>query len=146
MFEFAISMVAILSGSLLAIEPANAPPSVTLVQKMNKADNACKIVDQSISKDEKQGEVVFDNPRGIFRCQVTLGKTPFESVTFVIRDTRHWEGISIRPTNGQAIDLKPLDGISIQSVKRDCVIRFERAALKALRGGGTFQFIDQYRN
>ncbi len=144
MIDLWITIAFALNSAVLADKPTE-PPAVELVRKTTKADRACQIVSQTISKDGKQAEVVFDNPRGIFTCEMTLGKAALDRVTFTIRDTRHWEGVSMRPTNGQAVDLKTLDGVTIQAVKNDCVIQFERAGLKAIKQRGSFQFIDQYR-
>lgn len=137
-----------LSGCSDASVPKLPPhsPAQQFVAPPHSPGSKCQIVTQSASADGSKGEVVFDNPTGIFRCQILPLDSTLQELKFVIRKTKYWEGVSFRPGESQEIDLKSQDGVSIVAVGDDCVISIRGAALETLRPGGEFQFINQYRN
>jgi hypothetical protein len=120
-------------------------PAAEIVHKIPSYTGEFEIVSQTVSKDGHECVVVFNCPRGIFRCHVDLGKADFKKVVFVVRNQSAWEGVTFSPAERESVELPNAKDVTIRADGKDCRIEFGPEAIKLLKRGGDFQFIDRYR-
>jgi len=132
-FLFAVSL------PCLAAEPS-------IIKNPKSLHSSLKIVSEDIAADGSSARLVLDCPDGIFSFDVDLGQAKFTTLTFVVKNTEHWEGVEFKATGkDRPKDLKTTAGATIKADGKDCVITLTGEALDLFKTGGRFQFINLYR-
>ena len=128
----------------MASVPGNPVFAADLVAK-NPADAMpVTIVSQKVSDDGTQYVGTFETPTGIFRLKIDGAAATFKTASFIVRNQKSWEGISLR-TEKESIDLLHSKGVTVKAQGKDCLIEFDADGIDLLKKGGTFQYIDAYR-
>lgn len=155
----AMWQVAAIGDFAIAAEPAAAATEkIEIVRKIPEYSRPIKIVSQMATADGKSASVTFEPTGGIFAVEIDLGDTKIERLTFVVKNVRTAEGVEFHPKTdkqtkdrpddpprAENVELKDATDVKVRFEKEDCIIEFGPAAIKILRRGGRFQFIDAYR-
>ena len=137
---FGAALAALTAGSAA---PRQAPDIIRSPRAIGRT--SFRVVSQSASADGKSATYVFEAPGGIFSFDLDLAGTQIESLTFVVKDEAYCEGLGLRPSEKEWIDLRRQEGVTISAAGKDVVIRFGPPAVAVLRKGGRLWFINQYR-
>ncbi|MGC4005415.1 MAG: hypothetical protein QM811_20765 [Pirellulales bacterium] len=142
---------------LLLLACVSSAAAGDLLERIPDTIHKWKVVKQTLSDDEKRLDVEIENQTGIFPAIVRWNYPKCEQVTLTMPGIGACEGMSITPSETEeekkkrpegfplSIDLKSTKGVKIDVNPKGVTIVFTGEGLRALAGGGRFQYIDYYR-